>query len=216
MVLLLAPVPGDRRPRRLVQLLVGLVAYGASDGLLLRAGLGVDPWDVLHQGLSRTLGLQVGTWSIIVGALVLLGWVPLRQRPGLGTVLNVFTIGLVINATLAWIAPETSWVWRIATLVFAVLLNGVATGLYIGASLGPGPRDGIMTGIAGRGHSVRVVRTLIEVTVLALGWALGGTVGPGTLLYALTIGPIVHLTLPAFTLAHRSGRSRRSALVRTL
>jgi uncharacterized membrane protein YczE len=163
----LAPLPLDRRARRLGQLLVGLVAYGLSDGLLLRAALGVDPWDVLHQGLSRTIGLQVGTWSIIVGAIVLLCWIPLRQRPGVGTVFNVVLIGLMVNFTLDVVPRLTSMAVRCAVLVGAVALNGVATGLYIGAGLGPGPRDGIMTGLAGRGHSVRVVRTGIEVVVLA-------------------------------------------------
>ena len=197
---LIAPVPADRRSHRMAQLLVGLTLYGISDGLLLRAGLGVDPWDVLHQGLSRTVGLQVGTWTIIVGALVLLGWIPLRQRPGLGTVLNALVIGLVVNATLAEVPPLSAMAGRVPVLVGAVVLNGIATGLYIGAGLGPGPRDGIMTGLAGRGHSLRVVRTGIELTVLVAGWALGGNVGIGTVLYALTIGPIVHLTLPAFGL----------------
>ena len=194
---LLAPVPPGRRPRRFVLLLVGLALYGISDGLLLRAGLGVDPWDVLHQGLSRTVGLQVGTWTIIVGAVVLAGWLPLRQRPGAGTVLNIVLIGLVVNATLAVVAPLHLLGERIGVLIGAVALNGLATGLYIGAGLGPGPRDGLMTGLARRGHSIRVVRTAIEVTVLVAGWVLGGNVGPGTVLYALAIGPIVHLTLPA-------------------
>ena len=203
------PVPPGRRPRRLVQLLVGLALYGISDGLLLRAGLGVDPWDVLHQGLSRTLSLQVGTWTIIVGAVVLVGWLPLRQRPGTGTVANIVLIGLVVNATLGVVAPMHALGERIPVLVGAVLLNGLATGLYIGAGLGPGPRDGLMTGLARRGHSIRVVRTAIEVTVLVAGWVLGGNVGAGTVLYALSIGPIVHLTLPALDIASNNDGSER-------
>lgn len=197
---LLASVPQTRLPARLALLLGGLALYGVSDGMLVLAGLGLDPWDVLHQGLSRTVGFQVGTWAIIVGALVLLCWVPLRQRPGLGTVCNVVVIGLVINATLAIVpAPHTLTV-RVVVLVGAVLLNGIATGAYIGAGLGPGPRDGLSTGIATRGLPLFAVRTVIEVSVLVVGWLLGGTVGVGTLLYALAIGPITHLTIPALRL----------------
>ncbi|MGP8206467.1 MAG: YczE/YyaS/YitT family protein [Acidimicrobiales bacterium] len=193
----LAPVPSDHRARRAAQLIAGLTLYGTSDGLLLRARLGVDPWDVLHQGLSRTFGLQVGTWSILVGAIVLVGWAPLRQRLGVGTLCNVVLIGVVVNVTLSVFPPLTEMAERVPVLVAAVFLNGVATGLYIGAGLGPGPRDGLMTGISKRGHSLRATRTVIELMALAAGWALGGNVGAGTILYALSIGPIVHLTLPA-------------------
>ncbi len=202
-MLLLAPMPGTRRPARIALLFGGLTLYGVSDGLLVLAGLGLDPWDVLHQGLSRTLGLQVGTWAVLVGALVLLGWIPLRQRPGIGTACNVIVIGLLINATLALVPAPHGLPWQAAVLVGAVVLNGVATGAYIGAGLGPGPRDGLSTGIAARGVSLRRVRTAVEVTVLALGWLLGGTVGVGTLLYALAIGPITHLTVPALQLRAR-------------
>jgi uncharacterized membrane protein YczE len=204
-VLLLASVPATRRPTRVALLLGGLTLYGISDGLLVLAGLGLDPWDVLHQGLSRTFGLQVGTWAIIVGAVVLLGWLPLRQRVGLGTVCNVAVIGLVINATMAIVPAPHTLIVQIGTLVGAVVLNGIATGAYIGAGLGPGPRDGLSTGIAARGVSLRVVRTVVEVSVLALGWLLGGSVGVGTVVYALAIGPITHVTIPALRL-----RSRRS------
>jgi uncharacterized membrane protein YczE len=199
-------VPADRRPARVSLLFVGLTLYGVSDAMLVLAGLGLDPWDVLHQGLARTLGLQVGTWAILVGAMVLLAWVPLRQRPGLGTVCNVAVIGLVIDLTLAVVpAPDELGV-QVAVLVGGVLLNGVATGAYIGAGLGPGPRDGLSTGIAARGHSLRVVRTVVEVSVLVAGWLLGGTVGVGTVLYALAIGPITHFTIPALRLAGRAQR----------
>ncbi|MGI8697305.1 MAG: hypothetical protein ACR2JQ_11800, partial [Mycobacteriales bacterium] len=136
-MLLLAPVPRTRRPARLALLLGGLILYGVSDGLLVLAGLGLDPWDVLHQGLSRTVGLRVGTWAIIVGALVLLGWLPLRQRPGLGTICNVVMIGLGINATLAIVPAPRELAVRVVVLVGAVVLNGIATGAYIGAGLGP-------------------------------------------------------------------------------
>ncbi len=198
--MLLASVPATRRPTRVALLLGGLTLYGISDGLLVLAGLGLDPWDVLHQGLSRTFGLQVGTWTIIVGAVVLLGWLPLRQRIGIGTVCNVVVIGLVVNATLAIVPAPHTLILQIAMLVGAVVLNGIATGAYIGAGLGPGPRDGLSTGIAARGVSLRVVRTAVEVSVLALGWLLSGSVGIGTVVYALAIGPITHVTIPALRL----------------
>jgi uncharacterized membrane protein YczE len=145
-------------PRRLIQLFAGLELYGVSDSMLL-AGLGMDPWDVLHQGLARRTGLATGTWAIIVGAAVLLPRIPLGQRPGLGTLCNVVLIGAVIDVVLAAVAPPRSLPVRAAVMISAVALNGVATGLYIGAGLGPGPRDGLMTGLAARGHSLRVVRT---------------------------------------------------------
>lgn len=184
------------RGRRLIQLYGGLLLYGGSAAMMLLAGLGVDPWDVLHQGLSRRLGLGVGTWVIIVGALVLLLWIPLRQRPGFGTLNNVLAIGLVVDLVLGTVPPVHGFVARLVVMVLAVVLNGIATGLYIGAGLGPGPRDGLMTGLAARGHSIRVVRTGIELTVLLAGWLLGGTVGLGTVVYALGIGPIAHVSLP--------------------
>jgi uncharacterized membrane protein YczE len=177
-------------------LYVGLVLYGVSASLLLLARLGVDPWDVLHQGLSRRLGLGVGTWVIIVGAAVLVLWVPLRQVPGLGTLSNVVVIGAVVDLCLATISPPDGLVLRIGAMVVGVLLSGIATGAYIGAGLGPGPRDGLMTGLAARGHSIRVVRTSIELTVLACGFLLGGTVGVGTVVYALAIGPLAHVFIP--------------------
>lgn len=186
-------------PRRLIQLFAGLVLYGISDSMLLLAGLGVDPWDVLHQGLARRTGVATGTWAIIVGAAVLLLWIPLRQRPGIGTLCNVAVIGAVIDVMLAAVAPPHSLAVRAAVMVSAVALNGVATGLYIGAGLGPGPRDGLMTGLGARGHSLRVVRTGIEATVLLIGWLLGGTVGIGTLVYAACIGPLAHVFVPLFS-----------------
>lgn len=198
---LLAPVPADRRPARGLLLAGGLVLYGVSDGLMLRAGLGVDPWDVLHQGLSRTLGLAVGTWAVLVGVVVLALWVPLRQRPGLGTACNVAVIGPVIDLTLRWCPTPHATAWEVALLAAGICLNGVATGAYIGAGLGPGPRDGLTTGVAGRGHPIRVVRTVVEGLVLLVGWRLGGTVGIGTVAYAAAIGPITHHTIPALRLA---------------
>jgi uncharacterized membrane protein YczE len=186
-------------PRRLIQLLTGLVLYGISDSMLLLAGLGVDPWDVLHQGLARRTGVPTGTWAIIVGAVVLLLWIPLRQRPGIGTLCNVVVVGAVIDAVLAVVSPPHSLPVQAAVMVSGVVLNGVATGLYIGAGLGPGPRDGLMTGFAARGHSLRLVRTCIEITVLAAGWLLGGTVGVGTVVYAVCIGPLAHVFVPLFS-----------------
>ena len=186
------------RPRRLTQLYAGLVLYGFSDALLLLAGLGVDPWDVFHQGLSRQLGLGVGTWAIIVGAVVLALWIPLRQRPGFGTLSNVVVVGAVIDLAMATIPAPHGLTTRVLVMLCGVGLNGVATGAYIGAGLGPGPRDGLMTGLAARGHSIRVVRTSLELAVLAGGWLLGGTVGIGTVVYALAIGPLAHIFIPIF------------------
>jgi uncharacterized membrane protein YczE len=183
---------------RLVQLYLGLVLYGISSSMLVLATLGLDPWDVFHQGLSRAFGLSIGTWTIIVGFVVLLLWIPLRQRPGIGTVSNVVLIGLIMNVVLGHFHPPHALVARVGLLVCGVFLNGVATGAYIGAGLGPGPRDGLMTGLAARGHSIRVVRTSIELAVLGTGWLLGGTVGIGTVVYALSIGPLAHVFVPLF------------------
>jgi len=183
---------------RLAQLYGGLVLYGISSSLLVLAGLGLDPWDVFHQGLSRTFGLAIGTWAIIVGGVVLLLWIPLRQRPGIGTISNVVLVGLTMNVVLGHVHAPHALAARIACLLCGVFLNGVATGAYIGAGLGPGPRDGLMTGLAARGLSIRVVRTGLEVTVLAIGWLLGGTVGVGTVVYALSIGPLAHVFIPLF------------------
>jgi uncharacterized membrane protein YczE len=183
---------------RLVQLYCGLVLYGVSSSLLVLAGLGLDPWDVFHQGLAKNTSLAIGTWAILVGVAVLLLWIPLRQRPGIGTVSNVVLVGATMDVVLGHVhAPHALGV-RVALLVCGVFLNGVATGAYIGAGLGPGPRDGLMTGLAARGHSIRVVRTGLELAVLATGWALGGTVGVGTVLYALSIGPLAHVFIPLF------------------
>jgi uncharacterized membrane protein YczE len=183
---------------RLAQLYGGLLLYGVSSSLLVLAGLGLDPWDVFHQGLSRTFGLAIGTWAIVVGVVVLLFWIPLRQRPGIGTVSNVVLVGGTMDVVLGQVHAPHALAARIACLACGVLLNGVATGAYIGAGLGPGPRDGLMTGFAARGHSIRVVRTAIEIAVLATGWLLGGTVGVGTVVYALAIGPLAHVFVPLF------------------
>jgi uncharacterized membrane protein YczE len=185
--------------RRLGQLYLGLVLYGVSAAMQVQAGLGLDPWDVLHQGIARKLDHEIGTVSIAVGALVLLLWIPLRQRPGLGTVSNVLVVGLAMNATLAVLPVQSGGVARVALLAGAVLLCGVATGMYISAGFGPGPRDGLMTGIARRtGRSIRLSRTVVELTVLLTGWLLGGTVGVGTVLFAVAIGPLAQLFLRLF------------------
>jgi len=186
-----------RLPRRLVQLVAGLLLYGFTMALLVRADLGLDPWDVFHQGIATHLPLTFGQVVIAVGAIVLLLWVPLRQVPGLGTVLNVVIIGLAADAGLAVVdRPADLWM-RIVLLIAGVLGNGLAGALYISAHLGPGPRDGLWLGLVRvTGRSVRLWRTLIEVTVLVVGFALGGTVGVGTVLYALAIGPTVQFFLP--------------------
>jgi uncharacterized membrane protein YczE len=192
----------DRPWRRLAQLYAGLVLYGASMALQIRAGLGLDPWDVFHQGVSEHTGLSFGTVVVITGAVVLLAWIPLRQRPGVGTVSNVIVIGIAVDVALALLPAAGSPAVAVAMLLAGVGLNGVASGAYIGAGLGPGPRDGLMTGLVRRtGGSIRTVRTSIELGVLAVGAALGGTVGLGTVLYALSIGPLVHVLLPRMTIA---------------
>jgi uncharacterized membrane protein YczE len=188
-----------------VQLYVGLLGFGVSASMLLLGSLGVDPWDVFHQGLSRQIGLGVGTWALIVSAAVLLLWIPLRQWPGLGTVSNGLLVGLIIDAMLAIFHTPHAQVLRWLLMLGGVLLNGVATGAYIGAGLGPGPRDGLMMGLAGRGHQIRVVRTCIELTVFAIGWILGGNVGIGTVVYAFSIGPLAHFFVPYFAITGAPG-----------
>ncbi|WP_189884472.1 membrane protein YczE [Streptomyces xantholiticus] len=193
--------------RRLLQLYVGLALYGVSSALLVRAGLGLEPWGVLHQGLAELTGLTIGVVSIIVGAVVLL-WIPLRQRPGLGTVSNVFVIGLAMDATLALVPRVDGPGGQIPLMAGGIVLNGVATGLYIAARFGPGPRDGLMTGLHRlTGRSIRLVRTAIEVAVVVTGFALGGSVGVGTVAYALAIGPLAQLFLRVFAIPEREGRS---------
>lgn len=190
-----------RLVRRTVQLFLGLILYGVSMALMVESGLGLNPWDVLHQGLSRTLGLSIGTVVIIIGAVVLLLWIPLRQRPGFGTIANIFVIGFAIDAALLVLPTATGLPLRIAFLAAGVLFNGLATGLYIGSRLGPGPRDGLMTGLHARlpRVSLRVIRTGIEVLVLATGFLLGGTAGIGTVVYALAIGPLAQFFIPRCT-----------------
>lgn len=195
--------PRRTATRRGVQLAAGLVAYAASMALVVHAGLGSMPWDVLTQGIARHTGASFGTVTLVTSAVVLACWIPLRQRPGIGTVANVLVIGLLIDpflAVLDHLPDPLPLAARVALMAAGIVLNGLATGLYVGARLGPGPRDGLMTGLVARtGRPIRLVRTAIEVSVVAAGWALGGTVGVGTVAYALAIGPLVQVFLPRLT-----------------
>ncbi|EOD68653.1 YczE/YyaS/YitT family protein [Amycolatopsis vancoresmycina] len=184
------------KARQVTQLLTGLVLYGISDALVVAAGLGVEPWDALAQGLTRTVGLSIGVWTNIIGAAVLLLWIPLRQKPGIGTLCNILLVGTSMDLTLAVLPPFGSLWLRWAVLVGGVVLNGFATGLYLGAQAGPGPRDGLMTGLAARGYPIWAVRWGIELAVLLIGFLLGATVGIGTVLYACAIGPLAQLFMP--------------------
>lgn len=193
------PIPVDRRPRRFAQLFVGLVLYGFSMAVMVRAGMGLDPWDVLHQGLADRLPFSFGITIVGVSLLVLLLWIPIRQRPGFGTLANAVVIGLVTDASLAVLPVAPNMTVGIIAMVLSVPLNALAGALYIGAGLGPGPRDGLMTGLVARGVGpVFVVRTGLEGSVLLAGWLLGGPVGIGTVAYALGIGPLLQPLLPRF------------------
>lgn len=189
-------VPG----RPATQLGFGLVLFGFSLALLVRARLGLAPWDVLHQGIAIRTGMSLGTVVVVVSMLVLLAWIPLKQRPGTGTVANALLVGVVVDAGLRTIPPVDSLNLQVTLLVLGTVLNAFGTALYIGAGLGAGTRDGLMVGIAARGHSLPLVRTVIEVMVLAIGFVLGGTVGIGTIVFAFAIGPLVHRLLPLFTI----------------
>jgi uncharacterized membrane protein YczE len=188
------PIRGPALSRRLGQLTIGLLVFGLGIALMLQSGLGVPPWDVLHQGLAERFGLTVGIWSIIISAVVLLFWIPIKEPYGIGTILNAVIIGVSIDLFALVIPRPGAMAWRIALLIGGILVIGLASGLYIGARLGPGPRDGLMTGIAKYGPSIRLTRTVIEIVVLAIGWALGGTFGVGTVAFALFIGPIVQFS----------------------
>lgn len=186
-----------RLGRRLTQLVVGLVLYGASLALMVRGTLGLAPWDVLHTGLLRFVPISLGQMVVAASFVVLLLWIPLRERPGVGTLANAVIVGLAADATLVLLAAPDSLSMRVVLLVAGVVLNGLATALYIGSQLGRGPRDGLMTGLARRtGLSLRLVRTGLEASVVVLGVLLGGVIGLGTLLYALSIGPLAQLFLP--------------------
>ncbi|MDN5761697.1 MAG: hypothetical protein L0H41_05205 [Microlunatus sp.] len=192
----LAQLRAGRLGRRLPQLLGGLLLYGLSMAMLVRAQLGLGPWDVLHQGLSHYLPLSFGTVTIAVGVVVLALWIPLRQKPGLGTVANVVVIGLAVDLSLWLLDTPDLLANRVLMMIAGVVLNGMAGAVYIGSQLGPGPRDGLMTGLAARtGGSLRLVRVSIELSVLLIGVMLDGTIGVGTVLYALAIGPLVQFFL---------------------
>jgi uncharacterized membrane protein YczE len=194
------PVRGKNLSRRIAQLVAGLVLFGLGIGCMLQSGLGLPPWDVLHQGLAEQFGLSVGTWSIIISFFVLLIWLPLRERYGAGTLLNAILIGAVIDLTVLVLPePEAPWL-RGLMLAGGILFIGVASGLYIGANLGPGPRDGLMTAISRRGLSIRVTRWGLEVAVLVTGILMGGTFGVGTIAFALFIGPLVQFFLPRWSI----------------
>ena len=185
--------------RRLIQLYTGLALYGVSTAMFVRADLGADPWNVFHLGVANLLSMNIGMVIIAAGVLVLLLWIPLRQRPGLGTISNVIVIGLAADVALAVLPAFESLLVRSVLLISAVVVNALATSMYIGAGFGAGPRDGLMTGIHARtGWSIRAIRTAIEVSVLLSGWLLGGTLGVGTVLYALAIGPLIQICLPWF------------------
>jgi uncharacterized membrane protein YczE len=189
------------RLRRSTQLLSGLVLFGVSLALLVVADLGLAPWDVFHQGIARSLDLRLGGVVVVVSLLVLVLWIPLRERPGLGTLANAILVGVVFEISIGLIGETSALLGRWALLVGAIVLNAIATGMYVGAGLGPGPRDGLMTAIAARGFTIRLVRTGLEASVLVAGWLLGGSVGLGTVAFAFLIGPLVHRTLPHFTIA---------------
>jgi uncharacterized membrane protein YczE len=192
-----AQLRAGRLTRRLTQLVVGLVLYGMTMAMVIRATLGNDPWDVLHQGMAKHLPISFGTAVILMSGIVLLGWIPLRQMPGVGTILNSVLIGLSADFFLGVFVKPDSLGGQLALMFGGVFLNGVATALYIGSQLGPGPRDGLMTGMhRSTGLSIRLVRTSMEVTVVAVGWLLGGVVGIGTIVYAVAIGPLVQWLLP--------------------
>jgi uncharacterized membrane protein YczE len=184
---------------RIAALLIGLVLYGVADGFIVQAAVGVGPWDVLSQGISRHTGLLFGVVTNLIGALLLLLWIPLRQRPGIGTLLNVLLVGSAAQVVL-WTVPTPGLlVEQIGMFVLGLVLLAVATGIYVGAGYGPGPRDGLMTGITSRyGWPIWLSRSTVELTALALGWLMGGNVGVGTIAFALLVGPLCHLTIPLF------------------
>jgi uncharacterized membrane protein YczE len=183
---------------RYLLLFVGLTLFGISLGMIVEADLGLAPWDVFHQGLADRIGLSLGTTIVLTSFVVLTFWIPLRELPGVGTISNAVLIGLIVDLTTE-VLPDISRLGpRWSLLIVGIALNGVASGMYIGARLGAGPRDGLMTGLARRGHSIRVVRTSLEVGVFSIGIVLGGSFGAGTIIFTLSIGPLAHLFIPIF------------------
>lgn len=193
--------------RRFIQLQLGLCLFGFSGALMVRSNLGLDPWNVFHQGLSEQTGLRLGVVVILMGIAVMLMWIPLRQKPGVGTLCNIFVIGLALDASLAVLPEAEGLAMRVVMMAAGVTLNAVASAAYIGAGMGPGPRDGLMTGLNQRlGWSIRAARLSIEILVLGTGWLLGGAVGLGTVAYALAIGPLIQVFLPWFQALGRGER----------
>ena len=196
-------------PQRIVHLLVGLALYGAGCAIMVRAGIGLDPWTVFAQGVSLQTGIGIGWVTNIVGFLVLLLWIPLRQKPGVGTLANILLVGTSMQATLAVFPAIDGFALQVLVFLLGMMLVAVASGLYIGADFGPGPRDGLMTGLRARfGWPIWTTRLVVEASVLLAGWLLGGSVGLGTILFALGIGPLVHRTLPLFDLRRRRDARR--------
>jgi uncharacterized membrane protein YczE len=193
-------IPPDRLFQRLVHCVFGLALFGLGISLILQADLGAAPWDVFHTGVSELTGIPVGTVIIITGVALLVLWIPLREQPGIGTILNAIEIGVVVDLTLPLIPEPDLLAVRVPMMLSGVVIIAIGSGLYIGSGLGPGPRDGLMTGLARRGLSIRVARTGIELFVLAVGIALGGSIGIGTAVFAIAIGPLVHVFLPMFTI----------------
>ncbi len=206
---MVSPSPAPRTLHRLPRLLVGLVLFGVGIALMVRSDLGLSPWDVLHQGVAGRTALTIGTVSVLTSFVVLVLWLPLRERPGIGTLLNALVIGPVVDLTLWLVPPVDPLAARVALLLAGPVLVAVGSGYYIGAGLGPGPRDGLMTGLARRGLPVGSVRGGIELVVLVLGWILGGTVGVGTVVFTLGIGPLVHVVLPRLAIDDRYLADRR-------
>jgi uncharacterized membrane protein YczE len=203
----LEQVRTGRLVRRLPQLYAGLVLFGLTSACLIRAHLGNAPWDVLHQGIASHLGVSIGTVTIAASVVVLLAWVPLREMPGLGTLSNALVVGLATNLGLAFLHEPRPLAGRIGLMVLGIAGNAVATAMYIGARFGPGPRDGLMNGLHRRtGRPIWAVRTSLEACVVVAGWLLGGVFGIGTVLYAVTIGPLVQRLLPLFQVRLSEGR----------
>lgn len=201
----------DRPVERSVRLFSGLVLFGLAMALLLEAHAGLDPWNVFHQGITRHVDLTIGQVTIISSLVLLAAWVPLRQKPGLGTLANALVVGPVMDLGIVWVPTAHGTLEQAVFMVVAILASAVATGLYVGAGWGPGPRDGLMTGLAARGIPLGAARAGIELTVLSAGWLLGGSVGVGTVAFALAIGPLVHRAMPWLAIREAPAAGRRSA-----
>ena len=194
------PMATDRLVERIIRCVIGLAFFGIGISMVMDARIGAPPWDVFHQGVADRVDREVGTVIIATGAVLMLLWIPLRQKPGIGTILNAIEIGLVANVALAILPRPDSVLVQVPMMLGGVVVTAIGSGLYIGSGLGPGPRDGIMTGLAVRGVPLRIARTGIEITVLVVGWFLGGQVGVGTVAFAVLIGPLVQVFLPRLSM----------------